>query len=62
VRIYVLSKKQGTKEFEVNWVGAIVIFTSHVLSIGAKTESSDEPMTDAAPWGTWIAKEPAVLD
>jgi hypothetical protein len=36
--------------------------TSHVILIGAKTESSDEPITEAAPWGTWITKKLAVLD
>jgi hypothetical protein len=48
VWIYFPLKKEGTEEFEVNWIGAIVDFTSHVLSIGAKTESSDEPITETS--------------
>jgi hypothetical protein len=40
---------------------AIVDFTSHVLLIETKTESSDEPITEAAPWGIWTTKELAVL-
>jgi hypothetical protein len=48
VRIYVPSKKYRTEEFEVNWIRAIVDFTSHVLSIEPKTESSDEPITETS--------------
>jgi hypothetical protein len=31
VRIYVSWKEPGTYEFEVNWIGAMVDFTSYVL-------------------------------
>jgi hypothetical protein len=38
------------------------LYVDDILSIGAKTESSDEQIAEAAPWGTWIAKELTVLD